>query len=80
MTDPNTQPTPAPVMPEERPTYHPYGCFDAKEWATAFCDRFPQGPDHGTMLGWFANAIMTGYDRREAEEARAALPAAGVER
>ena len=35
--------------------------MDANEWATEFCKRFPS-MDHGTMLGWFANSIMTGYD------------------
>jgi len=35
--------------------------FDAKDWAKAFCERFPQN-DEGTMIGWFANAIMRGFD------------------
>jgi hypothetical protein len=38
------------------------GCFDATVWASEFCKRFPQN-DEGTMLGWFANAIMAGYDK-----------------
>jgi len=35
--------------------------FDARDWAKAFCERFPQN-DEGTMIGWFANALMRGYD------------------
>lgn len=38
------------------------GCFDARVWASEFCKRFPNN-DEGTMLGWFANAIMAGYDK-----------------
>ena len=34
---------------------------DAHAWATEFC-RLNSASDHGTMLGWFANAIMIGYD------------------
>lgn len=49
---------------------------DAAQWAEAFCrlqhDRTVKGdaPDTdeqntnvGVMIGWFANAIMAGYDR-----------------
>ena len=35
--------------------------MDAKVWADEFAKQFPQ-IDHGLMLGWFANAIMAGYD------------------
>lgn len=35
--------------------------MDAKIWADEFCKR-NSASDHGTMLGWFANAIMIGYD------------------
>lgn len=34
---------------------------DAKIWADEFCKR-NSASDHGTMLGWFANAIMVGRD------------------
>lgn len=34
---------------------------DANAWATEFCKR-NSASDHGTMLGWFANAIMIGHD------------------
>lgn len=50
--------------------------MDAAVWASEFCKRWPsalcqipgkEGVDDGdefmsTMVGWFANAIMTGYD------------------
>jgi hypothetical protein len=42
---------------------------DAKVWAEEFCKRLSlaeyEGSDHdqmGTMIAWFANAIMAGYD------------------
>ena len=38
--------------------------FDAQDWANEFCRIFP-GHDEGSMLGWFANALMSGY--REAQ-------------
>ena len=49
------------------------GEFDAMKWATAFVrtvQEHPQIPtDVGAMVGWFANAIMAGYDAHRAEEA-----------
>lgn len=37
--------------------------MDANVWAEQFCTLFPAFKDQqGWMLGWFANAIMTGYD------------------
>ena len=40
--------------------------FDAAVWAKAFVAHVKANPeiatDEGTMLGWFANAIMRGYD------------------
>ncbi|QZE11379.1 hypothetical protein SEA_JADA_9 [Streptomyces phage Jada] len=39
---------------------------DARVWAEEFVSRIKDNPeiatDEGTMLGWFANAIMAGYD------------------
>lgn len=39
---------------------------DAKDWAEAFVAHVQANPsiatDEGTMIGWFANAIMRGYD------------------
>jgi hypothetical protein len=37
---------------------------DASKWAKAFCETFPNcGVDEGTMIGWFANAIMVMHDK-----------------
>uniref|UniRef100_A0A6M3IE39 Phage protein n=1 Tax=viral metagenome TaxID=1070528 RepID=A0A6M3IE39_9ZZZZ len=42
------------------------GNSDAKVWAEEFVKIVKKKPsittDEGTMIGWFANAIMTGYD------------------
>jgi len=69
------------TTPERDPGY-PYGEFNAHEWAIEFDRIYPdRRPDTDTMLAWFANAIMTGYDRGTAEQAatiatlRAALDA-----
>lgn len=35
--------------------------MDAKIWADEFCKR-NRASDHASMIGWFANAIMVGYD------------------
>lgn len=43
------------------------GNADAKVWAEEFvklCNKKPEiATDEGTMIGWFANAIMAGWDR-----------------
>jgi hypothetical protein len=40
--------------------------FDARDWAKAFVEIVKAHPaiatDEGTMIGWFANALMRGYD------------------
>lgn len=40
--------------------------FDAKVWVKEWMEtitKYPNVPfDEGAMLGWFANAIMSGYD------------------
>lgn len=40
--------------------------FDARVWATAFVQTVRENPsiatDEDTMLGWFANALMRGWD------------------
>ena len=41
--------------------------FDAKVWANEFCRMFPN-MEKETMLGWFANAIMAGYDYKDNEK------------
>lgn len=42
------------------------GCTDAQVWAKEFVELVSDHPliptDEGTMIGWFANAIMAGYD------------------
>lgn len=48
----------------------PYGEFDAREWAAEFVRIFGDRRDdidEDLMLGWFANAIMTGYDKAKRE-------------
>lgn len=43
------------------------GEFSAKVWAEEFVRMVKEKPelatDEGTMIGWFANAIMAGYDK-----------------
>jgi hypothetical protein len=53
---------------EKRDPGYPYGQMDAREWAEEFGRIFPEAVEQvrggaDTMLGWFANAIMTGYDQ-----------------
>lgn len=39
--------------------------FDAQDWAKAFMNIVVKGKiviDEELMIGWFANAIMRGYD------------------
>lgn len=39
----------------------PVPSFDARDWAEAFCRQYPAiGED--VMIGWFANALMRGFD------------------
>lgn len=39
---------------------------DAQDWATEFVNAVRENPDiatdEGTMIAWFANAIMAGHD------------------
>ena len=61
---------------------YPYGEMDAMKWAEEFDRIFLNSrPDTGTMLAWFANAIMTGFDtamNREGESRAAVLAEAVV--
>ena len=41
-------------------------CFDAKIWAKEFC-KLNTASDERTMVSWFANAIMAGYDYAKRE-------------
>jgi len=45
-----------------RPPGYPYGEFDATKWAAEFKRIFPDSDEH-LMIGWFSNAIMTGFDK-----------------
>lgn len=69
----------ADTPPEQRPDW-PLPSFDAQDWAKAFCDRFivsrrdghksgPIDDDVGLMIGWFANALMRGYDEHASRSA-----------
>jgi inner membrane protein involved in colicin E2 resistance len=52
----------ADTPPHERPDW-PLPSFDGRDWALAFKKTFPDcGVDADTMVGWFANALMRGYD------------------
>jgi hypothetical protein len=52
--------------------------MDANAWATEFC-KLNSASDHGTMLGWFANAIMIGHDTAIwKEQAKNATPNASL--
>jgi hypothetical protein len=43
--------------------------FDARIWAKEWMRITSKNPniatDEGTMLGWFSNALMAGYDRAD---------------
>ena len=51
--------------------YELSGQFDAKIWAKEFVKTVKNKPeiatDEDTMIGWFANAIMAGYDEAKKE-------------
>jgi len=49
--------------------------MDARVWADEFAKVHPE-IDQGLMLGWFANAIMAGYDTANARSAAPDLLAA----
>ena len=42
--------------------------FDARDWAQVFIECVRNNPtiatDEGTMIGWFANALMRGWDEK----------------
>lgn len=63
--------------PKERSDW-PLPSFDAADWAEAFCkianehgfrDAKGQPVDEGWMIGWFANALMRGYDEHASRTA-----------
>jgi len=51
-----------------------YRSFDARDWARAFVAHVQTNPaiatDQDTMVTWFANALMRGYDERAREQRR----------
>lgn len=50
--------------PRDRPDW-PLPSFDARDWAEAFMTIFGDRKgdiDEDLMLGWFANALMRGFD------------------
>ena len=58
--------------PKTRPDW-PLPSFDARDWAEAFMKNFgdrKQDIDEGLMIGWFANALMRGFDEYSARLAR----------
>ena len=63
--------------PQDRPDW-PLASFDASDWAKAFCkianehgfkDANGDPLDEGWMTGWFANALMRGFDEHAAHVA-----------
>jgi len=49
----------------KRVEYQVWPCTDAAEvWVEAFCREHPE-VDREEMLGWFANAMMAGYEAAE---------------
>lgn len=52
----------------------PLPSFDARDWAQAFCEIAARnghpGIDEGWMIGWFANALMRGFDEARMRAAR----------
>lgn len=66
------------IDPKDRPDW-PLPSFDAHDWAEAFCkiatnlgyrDAKGEPIDPEWMVTWFANALMRGYDEREARIAK----------
>lgn len=48
--------------PEQRPDW-PLPSFKATDWAAHFCKlNLHKGVDEETMIGWFANSLMRGFD------------------
>ena len=55
---------PGTVSPDDSTVEDLTGEMDASKWAAAF-KRLNPSADEGLMLGWFANAIMAGFDTAE---------------
>ena len=57
------------MNPKDRPDW-PLPSFDARDWAKAYMNAWPQGcADEGTMVTWFACALMRGFDERASRSA-----------
>lgn len=60
-------------------TTHLHSTTDAREWARVWAETIKDHPnvpyDDASMIGWFANAIMAGYDAAQ----QGAQPDAGSE-
>ena len=54
----------------------PLPSFDARDWAASFCEIAAKnghpGIDEGWMIGWFANALMRGFDEAQMRAAQEA--------
>ena len=65
------------------PLPSPHDSFDAMVWAKSFVAHVERNPsipsDVGTMLAWFAGALMRGYDEAKAAERRACVTNRDVE-
>jgi hypothetical protein len=61
-------------LPAKERSDWPLPSFDAKDWAEAFCKIASTkglNIDEDWMVGWFANALMRGYDQHAVDAARA---------
>lgn len=56
----------------------PLPSFDARDWAAEFCriaaEKGHPGIDEQWMVGWFANALMRGFDEHGIRSARTKQP------
>ena len=58
------------MPPKKRPDW-PLPSFDARDWAEAFVKSNPDcGIPHDVMIGWFANALMRGFDEAVSRAAK----------
>lgn len=65
-------PTDAATAESTRDPNWPLPSFDACDWAAEFCRIAKERGhdlDEGWMISWFANALMRGWDEREARAA-----------
>lgn len=59
-------------MSERNDPNWPLPSFDAMDWAKAFCKLYPN-MEEDVMLGWFANALMRGYDEHASRTSAAVV-------